>query len=221
MPAITRAQTLPSPAVTAAPYAAFVTQAARRFGIPEAWIWAVMRVESRGRPGATSPKGAMGLMQLMPDTWTGLRARYGLGSDPYDPRDNILAGAAYLREMHDRYGASGFLAAYNAGPTRYYAYVARGRPLPAETVAYVAAIAPMIGVDRLRSRVQVARADPFDWTRAPIFIVHTERTTSANPVQAGEHPNGAPAAPSSRDPAADQPPSSELFVARGGGAGQR
>jgi soluble lytic murein transglycosylase-like protein len=64
-----------------------------------------MRVESRDHPRAISPRGAMGLMQIMPDTWTGLRVRYGLGADPYDPRDNILAGAAFLREMHDRYGA--------------------------------------------------------------------------------------------------------------------
>ena len=65
---------------------------------------------------AISPKGAMGLMQLMPETWAALRARYGLGRDAFDPHDNILAGAAFLREMHDRYGSPGFLAAYNAGP---------------------------------------------------------------------------------------------------------
>src|SRR3546814_3022380 len=87
-----------------------------------------MRVESRGDVRAVSPKGAMGLMQLMPDTWASLRVRLGLGANPYDPRDNILAGAAYLREMHDRYGSPGFLAAYNAGPGRYEEYLA-GRPL--------------------------------------------------------------------------------------------
>src|SRR3546814_17844195 len=94
-----------------------------------------MRVESRGDVRAVSPKGAMGLMQLMPDTWASLRVRLGLGANPYDPRDNILAGAAYLREMHDRYGSPGFLAAYNAGPGRYEEALA-GRPLPAETRAY-------------------------------------------------------------------------------------
>src|SRR3546814_2606835 len=91
-----------------------------------------MRVESRGDVRAVSPKGAMGLMQLMPDTWASLRVRLGLGANPYDPRDNILAGAAYLREMHDRYGSPGFLAAYNAGPGRYEEYLA-GRPLPASS----------------------------------------------------------------------------------------
>ena len=221
IPAITRAQTVPPPAVTASPYAAFVTQAAQRFGVPEAWIWAVMRVESRGHPRAISPRGAMGLMQIMPDTWTGLRVRYGLGADPYDPRDNILAGAAFLREMHDRYGAPGFLAAYNAGPGRYDAYVANARPLPAETIAYVAAIAPLIGADPLPGNIVVAVADPLAWTQAPLFIARADRIPSANPVQAGTHPNVAPTAPSGRDTAAVPPPSDGLFVARGGGATPR
>ena len=78
-----------------------------------------MRAESLGEVRAVSPKGAMGLMQIMPETWASLRVRYVLGADPYDPHDNILAGTTYLRELHDRYGSPGFLAAYNAGPTRY------------------------------------------------------------------------------------------------------
>ena len=87
----------------------------------------------------------MGLMQIMPKTWNELRRRYGLGHDPWQPRANILAGAAYLREMHDRYGSmAAMLAAYNAGPRRYDAHLASGRALPAETVAYVAKIAAMI-----------------------------------------------------------------------------
>jgi soluble lytic murein transglycosylase-like protein len=101
------------------PFAAFVTEASKRFGVPEHWIRAVMHVESSARQQAQSSKGAMGLMQIMPKTWSELRARYRLGADPYDPRDNILGGAAYIRELYDRYGAPGFLAAYNAGPGRY------------------------------------------------------------------------------------------------------
>src|SRR3981189_2242705 len=126
------------------PYAGYIAEASRRFGIPERWIRAVIRVESSGQVKAVSPKGAIGLMQIMPDTWAGLRLRYRLGRDPRDPHDNILAGAAYLREMHDRFGAAGFLAAYNAGPGRCQDYVLTGRPLPAETLAYVAALAPLI-----------------------------------------------------------------------------
>jgi soluble lytic murein transglycosylase-like protein len=60
----------------------------------------------------------MGLMQLMPGTWVELSVRYGLGLDPFDPRDNILAGTAYLKEMFDRFGSAGFLAAYHTGPSR-------------------------------------------------------------------------------------------------------
>ncbi|WP_152988220.1 lytic transglycosylase domain-containing protein, partial [Paracoccus sp. MKU1] len=101
------------------PFAAHVAEASLRFGIPPHWIRAVQHVESRGNSQAVSPKGAMGLMQIMPETWAALRARHALGSDPFDSRDNIHAGTAYLREMHDRYGSiAGMLAAYNAGPGR-------------------------------------------------------------------------------------------------------
>ncbi|WP_258272875.1 lytic transglycosylase domain-containing protein, partial [Escherichia coli] len=65
----------------------------------------------------------------------------------FDPRDNILAGTSYLREMYDSYGAYGMLAAYNAGPGRYQEWRDRGRPLPAETRAYVAKIAPILQPD--------------------------------------------------------------------------
>lgn len=125
-----------------------VTEAAQRFGLPESWIRAVMRVESAFQPRAVSRAGAMGLMQVMPQTYAELRARYGLGADPFHPRDNILAGAAYLREMYDRFGARGFLAAYNAGPARYQQHLVDGRPLPSETRAYVAKLTPAVrGVD--------------------------------------------------------------------------
>ena len=83
-----------------------------------------------------SPKGAMGLMQLMPETWHEMRSRYGLGDDPYDPHDNILAGTAYLRELLDRFGTGAF-AAYNAGPGRFAAYLDGSQPLPAETQKYL------------------------------------------------------------------------------------
>jgi len=139
------------------PFAAFVEEASRRFTIPEHWIRAVIRVESGEKSRSRSRKGARGLMQIMPKTWAELRARYGLGADPYDVRDNILAGAAYIRELSDRYGAPGFLAAYNAGPGRYERHLKTGRPLPAETQAYVAALAPMI--DGTRTNVRVAAVD--------------------------------------------------------------
>jgi soluble lytic murein transglycosylase-like protein len=123
----------------------FIAEASRRFRLPEAWIYAVMIAESGGRTmldgrPITSRSGAMGLMQLMPDTWEEMRRAHGLGADPHDPRNNILAGAAYLRDMYHRFGYPGLFAAYNAGPKRYADYLARGRPLPPDTVAYVASI---------------------------------------------------------------------------------
>ncbi len=89
----------------------------------------------------------MGLMQVMPDTYDGLRMRYGLSEETFDPHNNILAGTAYLREMYDRFGSPGFLAAYNAGPNRLDRYLNSGTPLPTETVNYVASIAPLLGSD--------------------------------------------------------------------------
>jgi hypothetical protein len=112
-------------------------------------------------------------MQIMPETWAHLHVRYSLGADPYDPHDNILAGAAYLRELHDRYGAPGFLAAYNAGPTRYEDHLTTGRPLPAETRAYVANVFPLIGVGTLDDTMLVTDV-PRAWTEAPLFPVRPE-----------------------------------------------
>jgi soluble lytic murein transglycosylase-like protein len=149
------------PPLRPSPIAHIVTEAASRAGIPEAWIWSVMRVESGGNLHAVSRAGAMGLMQIMPATWTNLRTRLALGDDPFDPHDNVLAGATYLRAMHDRYGEPGFLAAYNAGPARYEDYLLRHRPLPTETTRYVTRLAPIVGSG--------ARPDPFAWTRATLF----------------------------------------------------
>ena len=123
-----------------------IREASRRFGVPEAWIAAVMRAESGGRTHLdgrpiVSRAGAMGLMQVMPGTYAAIRRRYGLGSDPHHPHDNIMAGTAYLKLMHDRFGYPGLFAAYNAGPGRYVEHLATGRPLPGETRAYIAQLA--------------------------------------------------------------------------------
>ncbi len=200
--------------VPADPHAAHIAEAAQRFGIPAAWIRAVMRIESANDVRAVSPKGAMGLMQIMPETWTDLRIRHRLGTDPYNPRDNILAGTAYLREMRDRYGSPGFLAAYNAGPGRYEEHLA-GRPLPAETRAYVAALLPIFGGGDLTAPATVvAAADPRAWTRAPLFIAQPERKSAADPVQRGSARNDAPTATTVRDVSSIVPRSRGLFVAR-------
>ena len=132
------------------PWGPYITEASTRFDVPDRWIREVMRVESGGRlyhndTLVTSPVGAMGLMQVMPATFDDMRGQFnGIGDDPYDPHNSILAGTAYIRQMYDVYGSPGFLAAYNAGPGNLDAYLTRGRRLPAETRRYVAMIAPYI-----------------------------------------------------------------------------
>jgi hypothetical protein len=192
------------------PIADYIAEAARRFGIPVAWIRAVMGAESAGDMRAVSRKGAMGLMQIMPDAWSELRMRYGLGRDPFDPRDNILAGAAYLREMHDRYGSPGFLAAYNAGPQRYDEYLAGVRALPAETRAYVAMLAPLVGGEPFE-RVTAIAPDPLAWKRSPLFVVRANDGANAGPSLEQRVPDNA-TAPRARDAISLSPRPSGLFV---------
>ena len=193
------------------PFAALVTEASRRFAVPEHWIRAVMRVESGEKSRARSQKGATGLMQIMPRTWNELRARHSLGADPYDPRDNILAGAAYIRELYDRYGAPGFLAAYNAGPGRYERHLATGRPLPAETQAYVATLAPMIKSTRID--VQIAAAErSFAWDNSSLFAARSAGTLPDRKSSADMRQNRSSRTHAIVDLSALVPPSGNLFV---------
>ena len=109
-----------------------IHDASLRYGVSGNLIRSVIRHESNGNPAAVSRKGALGLMQLMPAT-----AKYlGVGC-AFDPRQNILGGTRYLREMRNRFGSWRLaLAAYNAGPGR----VESGRRLPLETRRYVEAV---------------------------------------------------------------------------------
>ena len=75
-----------------------------------------------------------------------MRARLSLGSDPDDPRDNILAGTFFLRLMYDRFGYPGLFGAYNAGPGAYADYLAGRRSLPGETVAYLGTVGGAVPV---------------------------------------------------------------------------
>jgi hypothetical protein len=148
-------------------------------------------------------------MQIMPETWTELRARFGLGADPYDPHDNILAGSAYLRELHDRYGTPGFLAAYNAGPRRYDQHLATGRPLPDETQAYVAAVMPMIGVELDAAKSGVITTSV---ARSPLFIMRLASNSSAGRTSSGMRSDGSPNTHAVADLSALVPQSGNLFV---------
>ena len=131
------------------PWGPYINLAASRFDVPAQWIRQVMRQESGGHEYidgqlTVSAAGAMGLMQLEPETYQEMAARYGLGTDPFNPYDNIMAGTAYVHEMYVVYGSPGFLAAYNAGPGRLDSYMNYHTPLPHETTNYVALIAPHI-----------------------------------------------------------------------------
>ncbi|WP_159999084.1 lytic transglycosylase domain-containing protein [Roseomonas sp. 18066] len=163
------------------PWGPYIREAAARFAFPENWIREVMRQESGGRLYAadgsliTSGAGAMGLMQVMPQTYDLLRPRLGLGADAYAPRDNILAGTAYLREMYDRFGSPLFLAAYNAGPDRVSFYLSGAKILPDETEDYVARIAPRLGP----ATVAMAAAPALPGGLAPGRVVSSGGVVSA------------------------------------------
>jgi hypothetical protein len=160
---------------------------------------------------AVSSAGAMGLMQVMPDTWAGLSTRHGLGRDPYDPRDNILAGTAYLREMWDRYGnVAAMLAAYNAGPGRYDEHLTTGRVLPAETRAYIATLAPLLGGAAGPDVSATVPSPPPDWREAPLFVAQSggNATATSQPTRVVR------ASVPVRDPVDAEPQGGNIFVAR-------
>jgi soluble lytic murein transglycosylase-like protein len=154
-------------------FANFIADASARFAVPARWIRAIIQIESAGDEHAISPRGAMGLMQLMPATWVELSVRYELGVDPFDPRDNIMAGTAYLSKLRGRFGSAGFIAAYHAGPTRYEQHLTTGQPLPPETAAYVAAVTPLLGNEQAEhAAFRIKRAVP--WREAPLFVERTD-----------------------------------------------
>lgn len=211
MPIPAHAQSVAIERSSAHPHADRIAEASQRFGIPERWIRAVMQVESAGQVTAISSAGAMGLMQIMPGTWTDLRLRYRLGNDPFEPRDNILGGTAYLREMYDLFGAPGFLAAYNAGPARYADHLATGRALPRETRVYVAMLAPMIGSEPPPDSSHTA-VRPTDWREAALFVVPADGAPTTVPAQINRQPDADPRAsePHALAPPPDRP--DEIFV---------
>lgn len=100
-------------------------------GLSSPLLRAIIKTESNFNPMAVSPKGATGLMQLMPETWQDYGVR-----DPYDPQQNIAAGSAFFRDMLDQFKDVNFaLAAYNAGPEAVIRY--KGIPPYNETQQFV------------------------------------------------------------------------------------
>lgn len=177
-------------------------EAARRSGLSVHIILRVMHAESRGRPRAISPKGAIGCMQIMPPTWAYLTRRYGLGRDPWDARMNMIGGALYLAELVRRFGLPGAYSAYNAGPGRYQRHVRNGVPLPGETVAYATALtgkAPMRG----SSYAQAEQPPAPRWQDAGLFM-------PAAQSRAGQS-SGSVDADGDANDGAESPPRHRLF----------
>jgi hypothetical protein len=117
--------------------------------------------------------------------------RYSLGSDPFNPYDNIMAGTAYIHEMYAVYGSPGFLAAYNAGPGRVDSYESSGRPLPHETTHYVAMIAP-----------NISGYYPANRSAADQLAMNTQSMSSGGLVPYGMNPYRQPAPDAPSSPAA-------------------
>jgi len=102
-------------------------------------VRALIQVESNYQPKARSPRGAMGLMQLMPSTAKEYSVR-----NPFDPRANIEAGIKHLKSLIDRFGVEIALAAYNAGEGAVQKF--NGIPPYRETQAYVSRILSLAGL---------------------------------------------------------------------------
>ncbi|SDR44998.1 Soluble lytic murein transglycosylase [Rhizobiales bacterium GAS113] len=196
-------------------WSSFVAEAAQRFSIPTNWIWSVMRIESQGDTRAVSPKGAVGLMQVMPRTYGALRARHHLGADPFNPHDNILAGSAYVREMYDRYGSPGFLAAYNAGPQRYEDHLNGRRKLPGETRDYLGKLTSASAGVRAENAVFI-RSSAASTTQVGLFATNENSMSVSDRSSTGKY------APRARvvDLSALVPRSTGLFL-RGSGGGRQ
>lgn len=166
-----------------------VSEAAKQFHVPVEWIRAVMQRESGGRTMLAeglpiiSDAGAMGIMQMMPDTYREMARQYGLGSDPFDPHDNIFAAAGYLRWLHGKYGYPAMFAAYNDGPGNFEFHVQDGS-LPAETKNYVKAIAGEAGLAAISAAATVELTRP-DGGKVTIEAAKVSAVRAALP---GEYP---------------------------------
>jgi soluble lytic murein transglycosylase-like protein len=143
----------PAPAATAMGPAELADAAADKYNLPRLLVRSVMAVESGFQADAVSPKGAIGLMQLMPST------AQDLGADPHDPAQNVDAGVRYLRDLLNRYdwGLWRALAAYNAGPGAVDKY--HSVPPYRETIDYVNRIDRAIKAGQAAADAQPATVD--------------------------------------------------------------
>ncbi|RUQ67217.1 lytic transglycosylase domain-containing protein [Azospirillum doebereinerae] len=198
---VAEASYVPDPKDPLGRWVPLIREASERYDMPEKWIRAVMMRESNGRATVASGKpltssaGAIGLMQVMPGTYELMRWQYGLGPNPADPRDNIMAGTAYLREMYDLFGAPGFLAAYNCGPACYAGHLAGKQKLPRETRQYIAALTPVLRGSAPREPSQSVGASAIEVAVVPADAPRSAKSSGEVVVAlAVEPPPAAPAA---------------------------
>ena len=161
-----------------------IAQAARTYNLPPGLLRAVIQVESGGNPRAVSPAGAQGLMQLMPETARGLGVQ-----DPFDPEQNVMGGARYLRQLLDRYGGDldRALAAYNAGPGAVERY--GGIPPYQETQTYVRKVKAAMGAqDRPKeiATTALAGASTITGTGNPVTLIDRLLSLTASRAEAAE-----------------------------------
>lgn len=168
----------------------FIGEASKRFHVPAAWIRTVMAHESGGRTmlGENQPiissAGAVGLMQVLPQTYGEMAAAHKLGSNPFDAHDNIMAGAAYLRWLHQKYGYPAMFAAYNAGPGRLEDHLQNGVTLPAETRAYVSGIAKSLKLPTGNGELELVKLTRPDGTTVKI---DPAQVIAIRPASPGEY----------------------------------
>lgn len=127
-----------SDALKSTPYGEIIAAVSEAHGVDPMLVKALIQVESNYKPRARSPKGAMGLMQLMPSTAREYKVR-----NPFDPRANIEAGIKHLKSLIDRFGEELALAAYNAGEGAVRKF--KGVPPYRETRNYVSKILSLAG----------------------------------------------------------------------------
>ena len=150
-------------------FAKFIEEASARFAVPARWIRAVMQVESAGDEHAISSRGAMGLMQLMPGTWVELSVRYGLGLDPLIRATTFWRAPGISRRCTIASDRQASLRPTTRVRRGIEQHLATGQPLPPETMAYVAAVTPLLADEQGEQRgIRIRRAVP--WREAPLFV---------------------------------------------------
>jgi hypothetical protein len=194
-------------------FANLIEEASRRFAVPVHWIRAVMTLESAGDVRARSPKGAMGLMQIMPETWARSAHASSLRRRSLRSARQHPGGRGVPPRAAPPIWLTRFPCAYNAGPGRYEHYLA-GRPLPAETRADVAALAPLFGGGEFAGPISVAVGHSRSWTEAPLFIGRPEGASAADRVSAERRSNHVPASDPTRNISALVPQARSLFIVR-------